>query len=111
MEKALKTAAGWIAVAVLAGAWGYYELIHKPEQQASKRSISKAETAKRVSEWAYVAKEKSIAPGETLRLVVIPHSSGLDIVDLKCFVYTNQEFRKAQFLCPDAKQLDIEAPE
>lgn len=110
MPERLKSAAIALLALALSATWAYYEFWHKPEQRARKQAPVRADLERRLSQWAYIAKEKQISPAETLRLVVIPHSSGLDIMDIKCFIYTHKDFQKSQFLCPDAKQLDIEEP-
>ena len=61
----------------------------------------------RFDEWAYVAKEKQIAPGETVRLIIIPDPMGFDFMDTKCLIYTHREFRQSSMICPDATKENI----
>lgn len=76
--------------------------------KADRRAARATATSARFATGPYVAHEREIAPGQILRTVVIPHSSGLDVFDTKCFLFTNQEFKQASFTCPEAKQADIE---
>lgn len=94
-----------LAVSFL-GAWGYYTWVMKPEREQQRRDERKAQFAQRFKEWAYVVREKEIAPGETVKLVVIPDSMG--IVSTKCFIYANRDFKTSSMICPDAKQDDID---
>lgn len=94
-----------IIVSVL-GAWAYNSWVIQPEKEQQRYAERKAQSAQRFKEWAYVAKEKDIAPGETIKLVVIPDSTGL--LSTKCFVYTHREFKTSSMICPDAKQDEIE---
>ena len=87
------------------GAWAYSSWVIQPEKK-QRYTERKAQSAQRFKEWAYVAKEKDIAPGETIKLVVIPDSTGL--LSTKCFVYTHREFKTSSMICPDAKQDEIE---
>src|SRR5258708_5252878 len=90
------------------GAWAYYSRVIQPEREkeqqrhAERRAIS----AQRFKDWAYVAREKEIAPGETIKLIVFPDKTGM--ISTKCFVYTHREFKTSSMICPDAKQDDIE---
>lgn len=93
-------------IACVLGAWAYYTLAIEPEKKRHRSEVRKAEFSQRFKDWAYVAKEKEIAPGETIKLVVIPDSMG--IISTKCFVYTHREFKTSSMICPDAKQDDIE---
>ena len=95
------------------GAWAYNSWVIQPEKEQQRYEKEqqryaerKAKFAQRVKDWAYVAKEKDIAPGETIKLIVIPDSTG--IISTKCFVYTHREFKTSSMICPDAKQDDIE---
>lgn len=81
--------------------WGYYELVAKPEKHDKQTQQRRGEEAKRFNDWAYVAKEKEISPGERIKLVIVPHPWG-DFFDTKCLIYTNEEFRQSSMICPDA---------
>ena len=94
-----------IIICVL-GAWAYNSWVIQPEKEQQRYAERKAKFSQRFKDWAYVAKEKDIAPGETIKLVVIPDSTG--IISTKCFVYTHREFKTSSMICPDAKQDDIE---
>ncbi len=65
----------------------------------------------RFEQWAYVAKEKQIAPGETIKLVVIPDPRGFDLLDTKCLIYTNAEYKQSSMICPDADKESLKASE
>lgn len=95
---------GLALVAALAGLWAYNAWVVQPAKPRPPR----IDAAQRFENWAYVAKTKEIAPGETVKLVVIPHPAGLDMLDTRCFVYSHQEFRTSSMICPDARQGDIE---
>lgn len=92
----------------LIGLWGYYELIEKPRRAEVRRAVAKEQSSARFDAWAYVAREKSLSATETIRLVIIPHPSGIELLDTKCFLYTHADFRQSQLTCPDARQQDIE---
>ena len=94
-------------IVVALGMWAYYSYVIEPEKKHQRYAERKAQSSQRFKDWAYVAKEKDIAPGEAIKLVVIPDSTG--IIDTKCFVYTHREFKTSSMICPDAKQDDIEA--
>lgn len=100
------SAGGIAIVAAIAGILAYNSWITQPEKQRARPP--RIDAAQRFEHWAYVAKTKEISPGETLRLVVLPHPTGIDMLDTKCLIYTHQEFRTSSILCPDAKQGDIE---
>lgn len=88
------------------GAWAYNSWVIQPEKEQQRYTERKAKFSQRFKDWAYVAKEKDIAPGETIKLVVVPDSTGT--ISTKCFVYTHREFKTSSMICPDAKQDDIE---
>lgn len=102
VERALTTT----IIGCVVGAWAYYTWVIEPETTRNRFAARKGEFSERFKNWAYVAKEKDIAPGETIKLVVIPDSTG--IISTKCFVYTHREFKTSSMICPDAKQDDIE---
>ena len=93
-------------IACVLGAWAYYSWVIQPKKEQQRFAERKAKSSQRFKDWAYVAKEKDIAPGETIKLVVIPDSTG--IISTKCFVYTHREFKTSSMICPDAKQSEIE---
>lgn len=66
-----------------------------------------AETERRVKEWAYVAQEKALSASEDLRLVVIPSEFG-KFFDVRCLIYRNRETNTATFVCPEARQDQLE---
>ena len=78
------------------------------EKQYSERQVA-AKT--RFEQWAYVAKEKQITPGETIRLVIIPDPHGFDLFDTKCLIYTNVEYKQSNMICPDADKENLKASE
>lgn len=92
-------------------AWAYQSWVVHPERQRQKQEARMAERSQRFTEWARVAKEKEISPGETIKLVVIPHPTGVEFMDTKCLIYTHREYKTSSMICPDAKQSDIEADE
>jgi hypothetical protein len=71
------------------------------KQPNSRNESTKQENKARFEKWAYVAKEKEIAPGETLKLVVIPNSDG-EFFDTKCLIYTNATTNTSTLSCPAA---------
>jgi len=95
-----------IVIVSVLGAWAYNSWVIQPEKEQKRFAERKAQFSQRFKDWAYVAKEKDIAPGETIKLVVIPDSTG--IFSTKCFVYTHREFKTSSMICPDAKQDEIE---
>lgn len=94
--------AGGIVVAALLGAWAYNSWVLQPEKQRQRQVERKAESSQRFKDWAYVAKEKEVAPGEVVKLVVIPSSYGVEFLDIKCLIYTNRELKTSSMICPDA---------
>jgi hypothetical protein len=97
-----------IIVAGVLSAWAYNSWIVEPEKQRQAYADLNAKSSQRFKDWAYIAKEKEIALGETVKLVIIPHPAGIEFMDTKCFVYTHREFKTSSMICPDAKQDDIE---
>lgn len=75
--------------------------------QEQKRTERKAAAQHRFAQWAYVAKEKEVAPGETIKLVVIPGQLDISLLDTKCVIYTNREFKTSSMICPDANRNDL----
>lgn len=67
----------------------------KSDQQAQEDRAQQA----RFQKWAYIAKEKEIAPGETVKLVIVPHPWGEDF-DTRCLIYTHTGFRQSTMICP-----------
>ena len=88
------------------GYWAYNSWVVEPAKNKKEAAKLRIESSQRFKDWAYVAREKVIAPGETIKLVVIPDSTGL--FSTKCFVYTHSEFKTSSMICPDAKQDYIE---
>lgn len=83
-----------------------------PKEQLNAKTSDYLEKAKaRFNQWAYVAKEKQIAPGETLKLVIIPDPLGFEILDTKCLIYTNSEYKQSSMICPNATQESIKEVE
>lgn len=79
--------------------WGYLEFVDtKPRAAPVAHDDS---DLRRFQEWAYIAKDKEISPGEHLKLVVVPSPWGENF-DTKCLVYTNHDFRQSSIICPDA---------
>lgn len=110
-SEAMNKASNLIVGATLCIAVGVivYALVYRPHQKDVLRwQQVKAAALERKARGSYVEREQELAPGQKIRLVVIPHSSGIDLLDTKCLVYTNTEFRQANMVCPDAKQTDIE---
>lgn len=103
-DRFLETIGAIIVVGAL-GYWAYNSWVVEPAENKKKMAKQRTESSQRFKDWAYVAKEKVIAPGETIKLVVIPDSTGL--FSTKCFVYTHSEFKTSSMICPDAKQDDI----
>jgi len=81
------------------------------EQPNTKNSEYMEKAKARFNQWAYVAKEKQIAPGETLKLVIIPDPLGFEILDTKCLIYTNSEYKHSSMICPNATQESIKEVE
>jgi len=86
-------------------ACGAGDKAEKDKQHSERRAAAKT----RFEQWAYVAKEKQIAPGETIKLVIIPDPLGLDILDTKCLIYTNAEYKQSSMICPNADQDSLTA--
>jgi hypothetical protein len=98
---------GIAAFVGLLGLWGYHEFIEKPAKRTHGKLVPITERSARFDAWAYVAKAKEVAPGETIKLVIIPSPFGIDELDMKCLIYTNQNTHTSQMLCPDANQMDL----
>ena len=101
----------WVVVTTILMALGCYLWMLRQEKQEEQRryyAASKAEASRRFKEWAYIAKEKQIAPGETVKLVIIPDSTGYKLLDTKCLVYTNQEFKTSSMICPEVNNIDAD---
>ena len=82
------------------------------EAEKEKKYTEREAAAKlRFEQWAYVVKEKQIAPGETIKLVIIPDSQGFDFQDTKCLIYTNAEYKQSSMICPDADKESLKASE
>lgn len=106
MAPAVERAIG-IIVAVGLGVWAYNAWIVQPEKQAKRHTEHRADAAQRFKDWAYVAKEKEVAAGETIKLVVIPSPYGIEMFDIKCLIYTNREFKTSSMICPDADRSQL----
>ena len=113
MVKPHKLSVTVIAIGLLGGLAWYWSINISEKRNARTSALAKQEVEgkARFERWAYVAKEKELAPGETLRLVIIPHVSGIGYLDTKCLIYTNKEHRASSFLCPNASQDGFEESE
>jgi hypothetical protein len=111
MLKEVARTATTLLIAFAIAAWVYQAWVAKPEQQRQRATVQHAEASQRFAEWARVVKEKEVAPGETIKLVVIPSPLGHELFDTKCLIYTHREFKTSSMICPDAKQSDLEAGE
>lgn len=98
---------GTAIVAGLLGVWAYNSWIVQPEKQRQRHTERKAEALQRLKEWAYVAREKEVAPGETIKLMVIPSAYGVEFLDIKCLIYTHREFKTSSMICPDADRSQL----
>lgn len=98
---------GGIVLAGALSAWAYYSWVIEPEKQRQRYVERKAESSQRFNDWAYVAKQKEVAPGEDIKLVVIPNASGVEFLDTKCLIYTNKEFKTSSMICPDAERSNL----
>lgn len=87
--------------AVIIAYWGYTELVANPKERRQVQRTTVDADTKRFLEWAYVAKDKEIKPGERIRLVIVPSPWG-EYFDTKCLIYTNDEFKQSSMICPDA---------
>jgi hypothetical protein len=81
------------------------------EQQGAATADYLEKSKARFNQWAYIAKEKQIAPGETLKLVIIPDALGFEILDTKCLLYSNSEYKQISMICPGATQESIKEVE
>jgi len=106
MSNTLKTMLS-VAAIVAVAAWWYQSFVVEPEQQRKISEAKRAKISQRFTEWAYVAKEKEVAPGETTRLVIVPSPYGHGIIDVKCLIYTNRELKTSSMLCPGADNFNI----
>lgn len=96
-----------VATLLLAGYAGYHFFIDQPRREEARSERVSAENSKRFGEWAYIAHEKEIKPGERIKLIVIPSPHG-DLLDTKCLVYTNDELQQVAMTCPDAMKEFLE---
>lgn len=102
-----------LTAAIIVGlcAWSYQTWFLRPDRQRKEHEERRAEASQRFIEWARIAKEKEIATGETIKLVVIPSPLGHELSDTKCLIYTNRELKTSSMICPDANQDDLVASE
>jgi hypothetical protein len=61
----------------------------------------KLERAERFTQGPFVASEKEIAPGERIRVVVIPSKDG-HFFDTNCVLYTNPAAGTSSITCPES---------
>lgn len=102
----------WGAVILCALAWwGYSSWIDKPAKSENRAEKTRAENTQRFKDWAYVAKEKEIRPGEMVKLVIVPGPFGGEYGDTKCLIYTHTEFRQSSMICPGADSYNIKERE
>lgn len=100
--------AGFIIVIGGLGYWGYSSWVAEPAAEKKNSMETRSRSAQRFKDWAYVAKEKEISPNETVKLIIIPSPYGIPVMDTKCLIYTNQEFKTSSMICPNAEQNNIE---
>ena len=81
------------------GYWAYYSWVLEPSREEKRQVKQKAEASQRFNDWAYVAKEKEVAAGETIKLVIVPSRSGMPYLDAKCLIYTHREFKASSMHC------------
>lgn len=96
-----------VATLMLVGYAAYYFLIDQPGRTEDRAVLASSEDNRRFGEWAYIAHEKEIRPGERIKLIVIPSPHG-DLLDTKCLVYTNDELKQVSMTCPDAMKEFLE---
>lgn len=75
--------------------------------QDAPRARHATDTAQRVKEWAYVAREKALSPSEDLRMVIVPSEFGRHF-DVRCLIYRNRDVGSVTFTCPEARQDQLE---
>lgn len=106
MQKAVQFLVFLLVVTGLA--WWYYQYTAvQKTRHKTEHAVREAANEERFKNWAYVAIEKEIAPGETIKLVVIPDPTGFDFLDTKCLIYTHREFKTSSIVCPDADRDNI----
>jgi hypothetical protein len=96
------TLLGAVAVVVIVW-WSYGTWTANKANEPSRINSANEAELKRFQEWAYVAKDKEIKPGERLKLVIVPSPWG-DYFDTKCLIYTNDELKQSSMICPDANK-------
>jgi hypothetical protein len=96
-----------LCVALALFGCGADDKAEKEQKYAEREAAAKL----RFERWAYVAKEKQIAPGETIKLVIIPDPQGFDLLDTKCLIYTNAAYKQSSMICPDADKESLKASE
>lgn len=96
-----------VIVVGLGALWAYNSFVVEPEKQRLRHTEHRADAAQRFKDWAYVAKEKEVAPGEFVKLVVIPSAYGVDFLDIKCLVYSHREYKTSSMICPDADRSQL----
>lgn len=106
----MKSVAGWAVALALLGAWAYNSWVVQPEKKRQRTEAHRVESSQRFQQWAYIAKEKEVAPGETVKLVIVPNPYG-ESLDTKCLIYTHHEFKTSSMICPDAVRDFIEEKE
>ncbi len=111
MRQSTERVIGVLIVAGMIGVWAYNSWFIQPERKKHRITEQHSESSQRFKDWAYVAKEKQITPGETIKLVIIPSSFGHEILDTKCLIYTNAEFKTSSMICPYANKNDIQEGE
>lgn len=100
----LATLAFWTVAGVT-----YWNFVEEPKSKAYAEQQARRDTAaaKIKADGMHIVSTKEVAPGQVIQLTVMPHSSGMDFLDLKCLIYTHTEYRQSTIVCPSANQTDI----
>ena len=102
---------GIVFVAMVAGGyWAYTQYTeHQDAVKEAKKVDRQRAAAARYSAWATIEKEKEISPTETVKQILIPDREG-PVLDVRCVIYINKEYKSVSMVCPNAAQEDLSAP-
>lgn len=77
----------------------------KAAERHDKHEKRELELAERFTQGPFVGSEKEIAPGERIRVVVIPSKYG-DFLDTRCVLYTNPAAGTSSITCPESLNIN-----
>lgn len=102
--KNVKTIALYVVGALITIAVAMSAISSSRQADTEKREryeARKSERLERFRQGSYVGSDKEIAPGERIRVVVIPSKDG-DFFDTRCVLYTNLAAGTSSITCPES---------